>query len=69
MFTPLTDTVRWNGTDENGVWRSGQQSLPDPQGGSISSYAILDLMLTLLNNSKVASPFILVRHALTPFAH
>eukprot|EP00730_Choanoeca_flexa_P014758 TRINITY_DN6572_c0_g1_i1.p1 TRINITY_DN6572_c0_g1~~TRINITY_DN6572_c0_g1_i1.p1 ORF type:complete len:488 (+),score=47.64 TRINITY_DN6572_c0_g1_i1:110-1573(+) len=50
---PAQDTVRWNGSDPNGVWRSGQESLPDTEGNTVSSYAVLDLIMKQLNDSKL----------------
>lgn len=47
------NTVQWNGSDPNGPWRSGQQSLPNENNQTISSFAILDMFLTYLNNSRL----------------
>ncbi|EGD79775.1 hypothetical protein PTSG_10760 [Salpingoeca rosetta] len=50
---PPDGVVYWSGADENGVWRSGQESEPSATktGATTSSYAILDRMLKALNST------------------
>jgi hypothetical protein len=50
---PLAGTIVWPGEDPNGVWRSGQESLPDAEGKTISSYTVVDQFLAILNRSEV----------------
>ncbi|EDQ85984.1 uncharacterized protein MONBRDRAFT_11382 [Monosiga brevicollis MX1] len=45
-----SDVVVWNGSDPNGPWRAGLQSLPSPQNHTISSYAILDRLVDTFAN-------------------
>ena len=47
-------TVFWDGSDPNGVWRAGLNSVPGgTANASVSSYTMLDRILTALNATDV----------------